>query len=92
MAAEYCNWTFVEVVAPYQKWVVARDCENNNDENVDDDSVTFTLSRNDKRNWSAYAKSLEPRYQDEAQNAYCPKCGKEINGVNPYDDGETWRK
>lgn len=20
----------------------------------------------------------------------CPNCGKFVNGVNPYDDGETW--
>jgi len=22
----------------------------------------------------------------------CPFCGEELNLVNPYDDGETWRK
>lgn len=22
----------------------------------------------------------------------CPYCGNELNLVNPYDDGETWRK
>lgn len=22
----------------------------------------------------------------------CPNCGKFVNGVNPYDDGETWMK
>lgn len=22
----------------------------------------------------------------------CPNCGKYVNGVNPHDDGETWRE
>lgn len=79
---EYCNWSFDELLKPPSKWLVKRDCED----------VAITLSRNGGKNWTAYAKSLEPRYQDQPQNALCPNCHKEINGVNPYDDGKTWRK
>ena len=78
---EYCNWSFEECLVKSIRWLVVRDCDGE-----------ITLVRGDSRNWEAYKKSLEPRYQDEPQEAYCPNCHKEINGVNPYDDGETWRK
>jgi len=78
---EYCNWSFEECLVKSTKWLVVRDCDGE-----------ITLASGDGRNWKAYKKSLEPRYQGEPQEAYCPNCHKEINGVNPYDDGETWRK
>lgn len=78
---EWCNWTFEECLEPSNKWLVKRDCGNE-----------IELRRGDSRNWKAYKKSLEPRYQGQPQEAYCPNCRKEINDVNPYDDGETWRK
>ena len=78
---EWCNWTFMECLKPSQKWLVSRDCGD-----------TITLARGDSRNWKAYSKSLKPHYQGTVLNAKCLNCGKEINGVNPYDDGETWRK
>lgn len=80
---EYCNWSFNECLKPKQKWLVYRDCGDE-----------ITLSRGDSRNWKAYESSLQPRYtsQDPLGSSKCPNCHKYVNGVNPYDDGETWRK
>lgn len=76
----WCNWSFDEFVRK-GKWLVKRDC-----------SDQITLTRGDSRNWLAYAKSLKPHPQGTTPGAKCPNCGREVNGVNPYDDGETWRK
>lgn len=80
---EWCNWSFDECLIPGQKWLVRRDCGDE-----------INLSRGDSRNWRAYKASLEPTRQFHPQqfNSKCPKCHKYINGVNPYDDGETWRQ
>lgn len=78
---EWCNWTFVECLTLKEKWLVPRDC-----------SEPITLTRGSSKNWKAYALSLEPRYQGHPPLGGCPNCGKYVNGVNPYDDGETWRK
>lgn len=81
---EWCNWSFDECVAPSNKWLVRRDCE----------TELIPLNRGDSRNWHAYKASLEPTHQfyPPPFNSKCPNCKKYINGVNPYDDGETWRK
>ena len=100
---EYCNWTFWEVIKPSNKWGVARDCDDmplvkkpNVGSYSYDENVTLLLTRSGGRNWTAYNASLQPqvqqRYPYPRPGAQCPKCGKEINGVNPYDDGETWRR
>lgn len=92
---EYCNWTFWECITKYQKWAVGRDCDNNGDSGVSDDVNMITITRDSPRqNWQAYKASLEPTYvgQPPRDTSKCPKCGKFVNGVNPYDDGETWRK
>jgi len=82
---QYCNWSFGECLIPSEKWLVARDCGDE-----------IELRRGDSRNWKAYKASLTPqvqaRYPYARPGARCPNCNKEINGVNPYDDGETWRK
>jgi len=80
---KWCNWSFDECLKPQQKWLVRRDC-----------SDEIPLSRGDSRNWKAYKESLKPRYvgQDPLSSSKCPNCLKYVNGVNPYDDGETWRK
>lgn len=82
---EYCNWSFDEFVDK-GKWLIKRDCE---------DTLTV-LNRGDGKDWKAYKASLQPqsqaRYDYPLPGAQCPNCQKEINGVNPYDDGETWRK
>lgn len=80
---QYCNWTFEECLKPSQKWLVSRDCGD-----------AITLTRGGSKNWKAYKASLEPTHQfyPPPFNSKCPNCGKYINGVNPYDDGETWRK
>lgn len=79
---EYCNWSFDEFISK-GKWLVRRDCGDE-----------ITLTRGDSRNWLAYKSSLQPRPQftPPSIGSKCPSCGKYINGVNPYDDGETWRK
>lgn len=77
---EWCNWTFEECIKQNQKWLVSRDC-----------SEPITLSNSGGRNWKAYKLSLQPRYQDHPPLGMCPNCGKAVNGVNPSDDGETWR-
>jgi len=53
----------------------------------------ITLVRGNNRNWKAYSASLEPRYQGQPplESSKCPNCNKYVNGVNPYDNGETWR-
>lgn len=83
---EWCNWSFDECLTPSQKWLVRRDCGDE-----------ITLARGDSRNWRAYEQSLQPVSRGMFEtgvvpNAKCPNCGKEINGVNPHDNGETWRK
>lgn len=79
---QYCNWSFDECLVPSEKWLVSRDC---------DDKIQ--LRRYGGKNWDAYKASLEPRQQftPPSISSKCPKCKKYINGVNPYDDGETWR-
>lgn len=83
---EYCNWSFDECLKPKEHWLVKRDCEEE----------PIILKRGDTRNWRAYMQSLQPQvqtmYTQPRPGAQCPNCGKEINGVNPYDDGETWRR
>ena len=79
---EWCNWVFDQVDT--NKGMVKRDC-------CDDEIL---LIRGDSKNWKAYQASLKPYrvggYPDGA--SMCPNCGKFVNAVNPYDDGETWMK
>lgn len=100
---EYCNWTFWEVITRSNKYGISRDCDSKPLVEQDgygpydfDENVTMTLSRNGGRTWNAYKASLQPqvqqRYPYPIPGARCPHCGKQVNGVNPYDDGETWRK
>lgn len=77
---EWCNWSFDEFLSK-GKWLVKRDC-----------SDVITLTRGGGKNWRAYRKSLQPHAQGTTPHAKCPNCDKEINGVNPHDDGQTWRK
>ncbi len=81
MAIKYCNWTFIDFIEK-DKWNIKRDCDN----------TPMILIRGDSRNWKAYKHSLDPYVRVPSQYSKCPNCGKYINGVNPYDDGETWRK
>lgn len=80
---EWCNWSFNECLKPSNKWLVKRDC-----------SDTMTLTRGDSKNWLAHKASLKSVYvgNPPPPDSKCPKCYKYVNGVNPYDDGETWRK
>lgn len=80
---QWCNWSFDECLVPRRKWLVTRDC---------DGEITLTIG--DSRNWRAYKRSLEPhlQYTPPVDGSKCPKCHRYVNGVNPYDDGETWRK
>ena len=100
---EYCNWTFWEVIKRSSKWGVQRDCDTTplvKKPGIGaydyDERVTITLSRSGGRNWDAYKASLQPqtqtRYPEPLMSAKCPNCHKQVNGVNPYDNGETWRK
>lgn len=79
---EWCNWAFDYI--DKDKWMVKRDC-------CDDEIL---LIRDDSKNWKAYRASLKPYplgcYPDAS--SMCPNCGKFVNSVNPYDDGETWMK
>lgn len=79
---EYCNWSFDECLVEDKKWLVKRDC-----------SDAITLTYGDSRNWKAYKTSLQPRPQGHPplDSSKCPNCLKYVNGVNPYDNGETWR-
>lgn len=79
---EWCNWSFDECLEKSKKWIVKRDC-----------SPEITLTRGNSRNWKAYTESLQPRYQGQSPlgSSKCPNCHKYINGVNPRDNGETWR-
>lgn len=97
----YCNWTFWEVITRSNKWGIQRECDDKplvQQEGYGlydyDENVTKLLLRGDSREWKAYKKSLEPRGTGEPPSEWskCPKCHKYINGVNPYDDGETWYK
>jgi len=58
------------------------------------ESVTAILLRGYSRNWRAYKAALEPHGTGEppSDRSKCPHWGRYVNGVNPYDDGETWRK
>lgn len=80
---KWCNWSFDECLVDKQKWLVGRDC-----------SQPIVLTRGDSRNWKAYESSLSPRYQGQPplDSSKCPNCLSFVNGVNPYDNGETWRK
>jgi hypothetical protein len=79
---EYCNWEFRDCLTPKEKWVLKRDC--------DEDETTIT--RGSVNKWNAYKQSLEPILVGSEPRGVCPTCRKYINGVNPYDDGETWRR
>lgn len=81
---EWCNWAFNECIQPSNKWLIKRDCQPD----------LIPLNRGDSKNWVAYKASLEPTHQfyPPPFNSKCPNCGRYINGVNPSDDGETWRK
>lgn len=80
---EWCNWSFDECLVEHKKWLVKRDCGDE-----------ITLTRGSSRNWKAYENSLQPRHtnQPPLDSSKCPNCLKYVSGVNPYDDGETWRK
>ena len=80
---KYCNWSFDECIKPKQHWLVRRDCGDE-----------IVLKRGDTKNWKAYEASLlsRPQFTPPDIASKCPNCHKYINGVNPYDDGETWRK
>ncbi len=79
----WCNWSFEECLIPSNKWLVSRDCGGE-----------IELRRGSSRNWRAYTASLTPTQQftEPLDSSKCPSCGKYVHGVNPYDDGETWRQ
>jgi hypothetical protein len=77
----WCNWFFVDCLVGGKKWIVYRDCGGGN---------KMVLTRGDSRNWKAYRRSLEPYSQGQKPRGICPNCGRYINGLSPYDDGETW--
>lgn len=79
---KYCNWEFLECLRPHQKWVLKRDC----------DEKETTITRGSGIKWARYAMSLEPTFVGTEPKGICPTCRKFVNGVNPYDNGETWRK
>lgn len=91
---KYCNWSFEEPLGN-GKWMIARDCDNINLK-LNDEPITILLVRGANKKWKAYRASLQPQIQQRfpypRPGAQCPNCGNQINGVNPYDDGETWRK
>ena len=98
---QYCNWTFWEVIKRSNRWAISRDCDDTPLVKQPgfgpydfDENATLILSRGYSRNWLAYKAALEPHATGEPPSFHskCPKCGKYVNGVNPYDDGETWRK
>jgi len=96
---QYCNWTFWEVITKSNKWGIQRDCDDKPIVSLDGygllhESVTAILLRGYSRNWRAYKAALEPHGTGEppSDRSKCPHCGRYVNGVNPYDDGETWRK
>lgn len=100
-STEWCNWTFWEVIKPSSKWGVQRDCDTTplvRQEGYGpydfDENVTITLTRSGGRNWDAYEAALEPHATGSlpSDRSKCPQCSKYVNGVNPYGDGETWRK
>lgn len=99
---EYCNWTFLEFIKTGHKWGIQRDCDDTplvQKPGIGaydyDEGVTAILNRGDNRKWKAYRASLQPQiqtmYPQPIPGAQCPNCGRQVNGVNPYDDGETWR-
>ncbi len=81
---QWCNWSFDECIKSSSEWLVTRDCDGE-----------INLKRGDTKEWKAYKASLQPqiqtRYPQPRPGAQCPKCHREVNGVNPYDDGQTWR-
>lgn len=98
---QYCNWTYWEVIKRSKNWGIQRDCDKTPLVEKDgygryefDERVTIVLSRGDSRNWKASQAALEARPTGEPPSirSKCPNCGKYVNNVNPYDDGETWRK
>lgn len=97
---QYCNWTFWEVIKPNNRWGVNRDCDDKpltelKGYGLLHDAVTHVFSRGG-RDDMAYRASLQPqlqtRYPQPRPGAQCPNCGKQVNGVDPYDDGQTWRR
>lgn len=98
---QYCNWTFWEVITRSNKWAVQRDCDTTPLVKQEghgpydfDENATIVLMRGDSRNWKAYKAALEPRGTGEppSDRSKCPNCTRYVNGVNPYDDGQTWYK
>lgn len=97
---EYCNWEFRETIRRSNRYGIKRDCDEKplvKQEGYGpydyDESATMILGRGSVA-WEAYKASLEPRLTGEPPDprSKCPNCGKYVNAVNPYDDGETWRK
>ncbi len=79
---EWCNWEFRDCLTPKEKWVLKRDC----------DEEETTITRGSGVKWRRYEMSLQPTYVGSQPPSTCHTCGKYLNAVNTSDDGETWRR
>ena len=82
----YCNWEYTGEYETDKKGVVKKT------EWITDCGQTVYWTRHNKIGdvFKCYKNQSVPVGQRFPTN--CPFCKNELNLVNPYDDGETWRK
>ena len=82
----YCNWEYTGEYETNNKGVIKKT------EWTTDCGKTAYWTRDNKIGevFKRYKNQSVPVGQRFPTN--CPYCGNELNLVNPYDDGETWRK
>ena len=82
----YCNWEYTGEYETNKSGQIKKtewntDCGEN---------VYWTRGNKIGSLFKSYYQQTVPMGQRFDLN--CPFCGNELNLVNPYDDGETWRK
>lgn len=80
----YCNWEYTGEYETDSRGAVKKT------EWKTDCGKTAYWTRNNKVGELLRGTKSVPAGQRFPTN--CPYCGNELNLVNPYDDGETWRK
>jgi hypothetical protein len=85
--SKYCNWTYTGEFDYRSSGSYIKSAQLETDCG---ETVTWTRDNKIGKLFQQYERQVVPMGMDFYIE--CPYCHKILNIVNPFDDGETWRK